>query len=281
MEVTGMEMAGKRWMAGLVLGGALGLGGPATAADFTWQMNSGTNCKSSDIGGAAPCNWDNTRMFGASPGTGPSVTASAWAFTGDNGGTNTLLQSAYLSVYGGGLGGINQDRGSGPGQDLNEGSDPEHAIDSNQRYELVKLEFGGSTPIALKRAQVNYVSSDSDISVFYYPTALGAPPPLEGKDLVGDGWELLGHYDGDGSANNVYNFNAGGAIASQHWLISSYLPSFANASCTTCTGGNDKFKLFSAGGSTPNGKVPEPATALLLAVAMGGLLTLARRRRMA
>jgi hypothetical protein len=271
------KMLKKSLTIGLALGGALALGAPALAADFTWIMESGTNCSSGAIGGAAPCNWGNTRTYNSSPGGGPGVTASAWSFTGDTGGgTNNTLQNAYLAVYGGGLGITNRDRGSNPGQDANEGHGftPEHAIDSNQRYELVKLEFGGLSPIALKQVQVNYVSNDSDISVFYYPTALGAPSSLDGKDLVGDGWTLLGHFDGDDTANNVYNFNAGGAAASRFWLISTYLPGFGGS----LDGGDDKFKLYKAGGSTSNGgKVPEPATALLFGIAFLGLWRSARK----
>jgi len=277
-------MVRKNLTIGLALGGALAFGAPALAADFTWIMESGTNCSSGSIGGAAPCNWGNTRTYSSSPGGGPSVTASAWSFTGDtNGGTNNTLQNAYLAVYGGGLGITNRDRGSNPGQDANEGHGftPEHAIDSNQRYELVKLEFGGSSPIALKQVQVNYVSGDSDISVFYYPNALGAPSSLDGKDLVGDGWTLLGHFDGDSSANNVYNFNAGGAIASQYWLISTYYPTSCPAAGSTPDCGDDKFKLYKAGGSTSNGKVPEPATTLLLGMALFGLWRSARRQQRA
>ncbi len=266
---------------GLALGGALAFGAPALGADFTWITESGSNCSSGGIGGAAPCNWGNTRTYGSSPGGGPNVTASAWSFTGDtNGGTNNTLQNAYLAVYGGGLGITNRDRALSGGSDADEGHGftPEHAIDSNQRFELVKLEFGGTTPIALKQAQVNYVSGDSDISVFYYPTALGTPASLTGKDLVGDGWQLLGNFDGDSSANNVYNFNAGGTVSSRFWLISTYLPSFAGG-CSYCDGGDDKFKLYKTGGSTSNGngKVPEPGTALLLGVTMFGLWRSARR----
>jgi len=262
---------------GLALGGALALALPASAADFTWQMSSGSNCSSASIG-TASCDWGNTRTYGASPGSGPNLTASAWAFTGDVGGTNNTLQNAYLAVYGGGLGITNRDRGSASGQDANEGHgfEPEHGVDSNQRYELVKIEFGGATPIALKQVQVNYVSNDSDISVFYYPTALGAPPSLDTKDLVGDGWQLLGNFEGDSSANNFYNFNASGTVSSRFWLVATYLPAFASG-CATCDGGDDKFKLYAVAGSTSNGKVPEPGTALLLGVAALGLWRSARR----
>jgi hypothetical protein len=264
-----MQMAARKSLTiGLALGGALAFTAPALGADFTWQMDSGSNCSSGAIGGAAPCNWGNTRTYGPSPGGGPNVTASAWAFTGNG---NTTLEDAYLAVYGGGLGNTNRDRGAGGDSNEGHGFTPEHGIDSNQRYELVKLEFGGLDPIALKRVQVNYVSGDSDISVFYYPT--GTPASLTGKDLVGDGWQLLGHFDGDGSANNVYNFNTGGAATSRFWLISTYLPGFGGS----LDGGDDKFKLFSAGGSTSNGKVPEPATALLFGIAFLGLWRSARK----
>lgn len=272
-------MARKGLTIGLALGGALVFATPALPADFTWQMSSGSNCSSASIG-TASCDWGNTRTYSSSPGGGPSVTASAWAFTGGAG--NTTLENAYLAVYGGGLGNTNRDRGAGGDADEGHGFTPEHAIDSNQRFELVKLEFGGTTPIALKQAQVNYVSGDSDISVFYYPTALGAPPSLAGKDLVNDGWTLAGNFDGDPTANNVYSFNGSGAISSRFWLISTYLPSFANG-CSSCDGGDDKFKLFSAGGSTTNGngKVPEPGTTLLLGVAAFGLWRSARRLQLA
>ena len=54
---------------------------------------------------------------------GVSVTASAWANT--VGSSNTLLETAHLGSYGGGLGVTNRDKNSG---DSGEGSDPEHGL---------------------------------------------------------------------------------------------------------------------------------------------------------
>jgi len=210
-------------------------------------------------------------MTGLAAGT-PTLTTTAYSNT--NGSSTTpdtyKLETAYLSVYSGGLGVTNRDAGSGPGQDLNEGIDPEHSIDNNQRYDSVLLNFGAAT--RLTSLTIGWSYNDSDMTVLAY-TGTGNPTSnlanLSYSQLTANGWTLVGSYS-NVALNTLQGINAAN-IVSQYWMIGAFNPLVDTAS--TLTTGDDYVKLLSvAGDTTTIGKqVPEPASVLLTGAALAVL----------
>ncbi len=143
-------------LAGLALAGAAG-----SASAATWTFN---NTITNTQGGI-------------------TATASAWSNTANGpSGSNTVLESAFLNTYGSnGLGVKNKDYVTGGG-DANEGVNPEHAIDNDQRRDSVLFSF--SDKVNLSSTYFGWISGDADFSVYAYtgsgsgPSALnGAPTP--------------------------------------------------------------------------------------------------------
>lgn len=268
-----------RTIAASILGLAVfGLAAPASA-EIKWTLNSGAaGCNTSGSG------FGNSRACPADSGPANNVTATAWSFTADDGGTNNALQSAFLGAYSGGLGVTNQDgTTAGPscasGLDCDEGTpsttdSPEHAVDNNQRFDAVLFSFANAVKLA--RVETGFVSGDSDLTVLAY-TGAGVPAlggqtvaELLGAVLGGQGgWTAIGDYGG-GSSPGSRNINAG-AVSSKFWLISAFNPNFGAADIGSPGGYSDdhfKIKLVAA---AENGKVPEPGTMFLLAAGAAGL----------
>jgi len=239
------------------------LAGGGAQAGYSWSYST-TDC-SVPSGGTA-CS-----MTGLAAGT-PTLTTTAYSNT--NGSSTTpdtyKLETAYLSVYSGGLGVTNRDAGSGPGQDLNEGIDPEHSIDNNQRYDSVLLNFGAAT--RLTSLTIGWSYNDSDMTVLAY-TGTGNPTSnlanLSYSQLTANGWTLVGSYS-NVALNTLQGINAAN-IVSQYWMIGAINPLVDTAS--TLTTGDDYVKLLSvAGDTTTIGKqVPEPASVLLTGAALAVL----------
>jgi hypothetical protein len=205
---------------------------------------------------------------------GPAVTASAYANTVGSG--NSLIDSAYLSVYGGGLGVVNKDYYNG--SDSGEGQSPEHAMDNNGRYDSIMFSFASA--VQLKSITLGWVSTDSDISVLAY-TGASAPSfsNLSYSQLTANGWTVVGNYAnvGQGTAKSI---NVNGVSAS-YWLIGAYNSVFGLATGID-TYKNDYMKIAALGATTPPpppSQVPEPHTALLVGIGMLGLLRLRASRR--
>jgi hypothetical protein len=249
----------------------------ASAAPITWNLSSGASgCSNAGSGNG------NSRTCTAS---GESVTASAWSNTA--GQTNVNLETAQLGVYGGGLGVTNRDAfvtdvwdrgGSMPvDMDVTESAAPEHAIDNNDRYDSVFLNFGSS--VTLTGLNLGYVSGDSDFTVLAF-TGIGAPT-LGGAaygSLVGSGWSLIGHYANAGTGAELVN---AANISSRYWLVGAFNPLVGgNTNAYGLGSGNDHFKLYSVtselGGGTTGNVVPEPAS---LAMLGAGLVMVAARLR--
>ncbi len=286
-----------KWVFWVLTLGAASLATPASAL-VTWNFSSA--CTSSTSGDAFQ--FGNTC---SELGTGTGVTtavASAWAFTKDMSGTNNAVDTAFLGLYSGnGLGATNKDGGTvdgGGGGDTNEGTPtstlaPEHALDNNQRYELILFDLGKTmTGLQVKigyptpSQQCNGVTPcDSDLTVLAY-TGSGAPT-LQNQtvsQLTSAGWAFAGNYqDVQSLSNETASITGGPVNGARYWIVAAYDPALSNTNCpsnTNVTGlscGDDYVKIFSLA-ATPKG-VPEPGTLLLLGVA--GTVGLWRRRRIA
>ncbi len=234
-----------------------GLAGTAQAAPIEWDFTSGSNC-----GTPSSC-FGNTRT--ASSGDGIDVDANSWA--NSNGGANVLIENAYLSVWGGGLGTYNRDYANGT--DPGEGESPEHAIDNNGRYEMALFSF--AQMVELTDLEIGWKGADSDMSVLAW-TGVGAPPALTGMDwgaLIGAGWSLVGQYS-NVATNTWHNINEAGQ-ASRYWLIGAHNPVFGGDVFST---GNDYIKLSGLRGIAVTVDAP-----LSLGLLLSGLLLLTLQRR--
>lgn len=228
-------------------------------------------------------------------------TSTGWADTGT--GTPRLIEQQtapnYLRLYSGGLGINNLDGGSCSGCDAGDvaGSPPEHAIDNNQRYEMVMLSFGsGQTKVNLTNVNFgwtgtsNYTGGDSDYTVLAYTGATPFSGSLAGAtwgSLLSSGWQLIGNYSNALTNENRSLNSAGGSSAgiySSFWLIGAFNPLNNNAQ----TGGYDYLKLSAVTGNvctpgTPGcgggGNAPEPGSLALLGFGLLGLIRMRKQHQ--
>lgn len=255
---------------------AAAFGTPASAATTTWNFNAGSpTCSMSGSGDGLSRNC----------GPGPTVTATGWANTG--GTSNTLLEQAYLPLWGGGLGVENRDRPGGPGDRLddteNSGSNGEHAIDNEDRKDAVLLSF--SAPVMLTDIQIGWKGTGSDMTVLAFTGGDGGAgcAAIAGQTyaaLTTCGWNFVRHIGNvpTGTSQSINN----ASVYSQLWLVGSYISTIATGSATnvqtigTLGAASDHVKLLSVTGD-PNGRVPEPGTAALLGIAALGFWRLRRK----
>lgn len=262
----------------VLIGVALSLGAaPALAA--TWlktTTGSGSTCSAIN-NASAP----TSCVIGNSSATGGGATLSAWSNTDTSG----RWEAANITNWNGGLGVKNKATAT---QDPNEGGEPEHAFDNNDRTDAMLYRF--ESTVALTSLTTGWSNTDQDITVLRYtgtgtPTmsnfslSTGAAPT---SNMLGNGWALMGNYayTSSGGQTNIALNNTGN-WASSHWLVMAYSTAFGSAikgssgTSPTLTGGNDYFKLLSVSGVNSN-KVSEPA---VLALAGLGLFGVAWSRR--
>jgi hypothetical protein len=247
---------------------AMALSAPAAAYITTYLFDGASGCSGGGYGARTCTTGDGT------------VTATAHAFTGDPG--NTVVEGAFLGVYGGGLG-VTYD-GSDPKEDT---GSPQHAMDNDGKFEFILIDFGLGNSRILDKVVTGWVQNDADITVLA-KTGAGDPDP-NGKTINGpvpadrlanNGWSLVGHYDGDDDDTQAIDVNAGN-VSSRYWLIGAYDPEFAGASTGSPDYNKDKgkfdyLKVYAIKWDKPS-DAAEPATLLLFGAGLIAWLTSRRR----
>ena len=285
----------------LVCGVGLGLSGDATAL-VQWTLTSG-GCIGT-TGGSCGGEFADTRTFETSfnnEGGDPTVTASGWANTELSG--NTTLGQGDIAQYGGGLGVRNADWNTDPG-DPGENGSPEHAMDNDDRFDLILFDFGDDV-ISLSEITLGYFNTDADISVLAY-TGDGDPlDTSDADDLLQQtytststtlansadpddpafAWTIIGSYDVDSTDPTApYTQPIDTIVASSYWIVSSFNPVIGNCLTSYCNHPSytDHVKIKILAGNIieppidPTGDpVPEPGTLMLMACAIP---LIARRR---
>lgn len=254
---------------------AVALVGHASAATtWTWTASpndTSPNVISASVAGvgavtATPTGWADT-------GTGTPRVIEQQVGTGSS-------STTHFVTYSGGLG-INNLDGCTSGGSCDVGdtyvSAPEHAIDNNQRYEMVMLQF--STAVNLSSLNLGYVGgTDADFTVMAFQGAAGKQA-LAGKawNALDAGWKLVGNYENTTTGEK----NISNSYYSSFWLVGAYNPMVGGG---TGDATNDYFKLKSVTGCAlgattidckpRGGSAPEPGTLLLMGVGLVGLLRL-------
>lgn len=266
-----MTHSKKIWLAAAIL---LTSSLPAAAA-YSWSFQSGSGC-------SVP---NQTTTSCTVTSGGQSVTATMYANTNGSGANPDLytLETGYMGVYSGGIGEHNKD-GCSSGSSCDAGdvysAAPEHAMDNDQRYDSVLMNFG-ATKIKLTSLSIGWKGTDSDMTVLAY-TGTGTcvatntcSSSLASKtygDLTNRGWSLIGHY-ADVATNAITGINAGN-VSSNLWLIGAFNPLVGGD--PGWSKGNDAIKLKAIAGDVP-GKVPEPTSLLLVGLGLVAAYRVGRR----
>lgn len=240
-------------------------------------------------------NYGNSITFAANGGGSP-VTVTGWASTGNGGGYNGQIQSAFVSRYGSNELAITSRspvNASGTSTNIVPAGTPssnaelsngapntgnnQHAMDNVGAYESLMFSF--QSAVTLADVAIGFPAAgsglDADATVLVY-TGAGAPPSFAARtfaDLVapGGGWQIAGN------ALNMQTLGHGAvttSLASKYWMVGAYMNIGTN---TASNGGNDYIKV--SGLTVTPRVVPEPGSLALLGIA--SLAMLARRRKKA
>lgn len=268
---------------------------PLSAHATAWNLLDTTNCLNGCTASSSPTS-GNSQAFSGSPTGAPNVTVSAFSTSSTSASPASTFAAATLALYSGyGLGAT---AASGDGT---LGSQPDHAFDNDGsassstdyspdgNVDAALLQFGTNS-VDIESLSLGYRYGDADISVLAYTGALvgGALPAAAAianhtfAQLISAGWTFIGHYNID-SINTAKAINADN-VSSSYWLISAYTTSAGSGkgdSTSLLSFGNDYFKLSAVSGivSTTTGSVPEPASALLIALGLLGFRARSRDSR--
>ena len=251
---------------GLVLSGQV-------LADTTWTLNATETGVTSGGITETTTGWANTSTSN-SPFTNPTTDQFALE-----------AQTGRLSAYPG-IGMNNLD--ACPGQttcDVNEGISPEHAVDNNERYEMLLLSF--TSKVKLTKITTSYGSPDSDMTVLAYT---GPGTYTFGTNTtwstLGSGWTVIGNYGTAALTTGGTTLALNTTSSSTQWLIGAYNP-LAGGTTNGLTLGDDSIKFLSVdacvpgtpGCTTTTTQVPEPGSLALFGLAAIGMAALRRRQR--
>ena len=244
-----------------------------------------------------------------------AVSNSDGTSTASNAAAQKIEAAAWVSSYGG----INNADNPGSGRsdiDLTEGSSPEHAIDNNQRYDMVLVGF--DSLVHLTSLALSWYNYDSDFTVMAY-TGSGKvdPNPFTNGDLIGktfsnsmSGWTVVGSYGGPTTNGTAFSNSSNPSVRqityqpananlySSYWLIGAYNPLVGGpvtgspnmgTNSADNYSGYDYIKLKSVAGDVcPNtnpgcgsggGNVSEPGSLALLGLGLLGMMRLRKARQ--
>ncbi len=184
------------------------------------------------------------------------------AYASDSINGSAAFSKAYVGTYGGGIGVSNC-----YGDDCNEMTGPNHAIDSEGKHDFLLLEF--DTVVSAQAFQIGWAGEDSDVQLWVGSQATGAGLDLTGACVSGCANTLasLGFSSGVNHENTALHTNIAinPANNSRYLLVSGQLGE-----------GNDYFKFKSITTCLP---LPSPGTLGLFGFAMLGMLGLKGRRK--
>ena len=215
------------------------------------------------------------------------------------GGTNSLLQQAYIGAYGAmGVTDSKTATGGAPTTaDSSDFSSPNHAVDNSGNIDSILFSFT-SDKVNLTSFTTGYESGDADFTVLAY-TGSGIPNlsaltygntgGLNPTGLLQNGWKLIANTNVSGAVSGGTTHTFSTNEVSSYWLI---------GALNTLVGGvqdskNDYFKILSVSGcdcstapkGTPGcgttnngGGVPEPGTVFLMGAGLFGLTRINSRR---
>lgn len=247
---------------------------------------------------SAATEWILGSYYGA---INPNVTVTALANTNgssvDPNANGQWIETADWKDTYGGVKNADQPYSGRSDIDASEGLTPEHAIDNNERYEMVLLTF--TEKVNLSAVKLGWTGTDnynatsaipypdSDITVMAFQGIAGFQGLIDKTwSTLDSGWKLIGHYS-DVHTGTKSLGAAATDVYSSFWLIGAYNPLVGGDKGWSL--GNDYVKLASVTGtvcppgnsqcSPPSTNVPEPNSLALLGLGLLGVMRLRKARQ--